>query len=94
MLSAIAPGLQAVTAPLKGVDGVFSLEINQLAQSTLGSKYGILCLAEAPDNLLMWAHYADCHRGFVVQFDDTHPFFQSNPDVPFSALARIEAAPK
>lgn len=38
-------------------------------------KLGILCLTESPDNLLMWAHYADAHRGFVVEFDPESPFF-------------------
>lgn len=32
---------------------------------------GILCLTARPRNLLMWAHYADSHRGFVIGFD-TH----------------------
>ena len=30
----------------------------------------LVCLSEKPDSLLMWAHYADSHRGFVVKF---HP---------------------
>lgn len=29
----------------------------------------VLCLSEAPSNILMWAHYADCHRGAVLRFD-------------------------
>ena len=33
------------------------------------NKIAILCLAEQPDNILMWAHYADSHRGFVVGFN-------------------------
>lgn len=36
---------------------------------------GVLSLTEKPDNLLMWAHYADSHRGFVVEFDGSHNFF-------------------
>ena len=36
---------------------------------------GILCLTESPANLLMWAHYADSHRGFVIEFDPDSPFF-------------------
>jgi hypothetical protein len=30
---------------------------------------GVLCFSGVKDNLLMWAHYADSHRGFVVEFD-------------------------
>ena len=29
---------------------------------------GVLCLSEVQDNLLMWAHYADSHRGVCLQF--------------------------
>lgn len=36
---------------------------------------GVLCLTEKPDNLLMWAHYADHHRGVVIEFDEKHDFF-------------------
>lgn len=28
----------------------------------------VLCLTELPDNTLLWAHYADSHRGAVLQF--------------------------
>lgn len=30
---------------------------------------GIFCMTETPDNLLMWAHYADEHRGVCLKFD-------------------------
>jgi len=36
---------------------------------------GIFCLTEEPLNLLMWAHYADHHRGVVVEFDESNSFF-------------------
>lgn len=38
--------------------GLFADRMNDLI--------GLLCLTEKPDNLLMWAHYADSHAGFVV----------------------------
>ena len=38
-------------------------------------KIGILSLTENPDNLLMWAHYALNHEGFVIGFDELHPYF-------------------
>jgi hypothetical protein len=28
----------------------------------------VFCVSEIRDDLLMWAHYGDCHRGAVVQF--------------------------
>lgn len=35
-----------------------------------------LCLSQNPSSLLMWSHYADSHRGFVIEFDTTAPFFK------------------
>lgn len=36
---------------------------------------GILCLSEQQDDLLMWAHYANSHEGFVIEFDPSSSFF-------------------
>lgn len=30
---------------------------------------GVLSLADTADSLVMWAHYAEGHRGFVIEFD-------------------------
>jgi hypothetical protein len=30
--------------------------------------FGMVCLTSTPDNLLMWSHYADSHKGFIVGF--------------------------
>ena len=38
-------------------------------------RIGVLCLSEDHTNLLMWAHYADSHRGICVGFDSSHSFF-------------------
>ena len=39
---------------------------------------GILSLSETWDNLLMWAHYAKEHTGFVLMLDGSHKFFEGN----------------
>jgi hypothetical protein len=36
---------------------------------------GIFSLSEVPDDLLMWAHYAANHTGFVLEFDGEHTWF-------------------
>lgn len=41
------------------------------------SKLVFLCVSENRNSLLMWSHYCDSHRGFVIGFDSTHPFFGS-----------------
>ncbi len=41
---------------------------------------GILALTSSPKNGLMWSHYANKHQGYVLGFDDSHPFFQGVPE--------------
>lgn len=36
---------------------------------------GVLSLTQKPDNLLMWSHYADSHKGFCIGFNSEHSFF-------------------
>ncbi|MFC3681373.1 DUF2971 domain-containing protein [Bacterioplanoides pacificum] len=38
---------------------------------------GIISLTETRDNLLMWSHYGDNHRGLVIEYNINHPFFAS-----------------
>ncbi|MBS9930327.1 DUF2971 domain-containing protein [Vibrio alginolyticus] len=49
-------------------------------------RFGVLCLTETKSNLLMWSHYADSHRGFVVGFDVSHPFFNQSLTCDFIEL--------
>lgn len=61
-------------------------ELNSLITTSFSSSFrdiiddfdGILCLSETPDNLLMWAHYGNCHKGYVLEFDTAHSFFNQN----------------
>ncbi|MCF7894478.1 MAG: DUF2971 domain-containing protein [Candidatus Omnitrophica bacterium] len=41
----------------------------------LNNTIGVLSLSEKSDNILMWGHYANSHKGFVIGFDKTHSFF-------------------
>lgn len=38
------------------------------AYSQFVATVGIYCLSEKKDNLLMWAHYSDSHRGLCLEF--------------------------
>lgn len=62
--------------PLKGLSqkqaydtfyGSFMGEMNK--------HYGILSLSKLNNNCVMWAHYTDNHKGFVLGFDENHSFF-------------------
>jgi hypothetical protein len=37
----------------------------------MSTRVGILSFAERYDNLLMWSHYADSHKGLCIEFDWT-----------------------
>lgn len=37
--------------------------------------FGILSFSEKFDHTLLWAHYADSHRGFAIEFKTDHEFF-------------------
>lgn len=41
-------------------------------------RWGVFSLCERKNNLLMWAHYADEHKGMVVELDKHHIFFKQN----------------
>lgn len=67
---------------LREVDGVRSETV------------GILSLAEPANSLLMWAHYADHHRGFVIGFIEHHEYFwQRQPDSAFGYLRQVRYDP-
>jgi len=36
---------------------------------------GVLSLSRTNDSLLMWAHYGESHKGYVLGLDDSHPWF-------------------
>lgn len=36
---------------------------------------GVISLTETEDNLLMWAHYANEHKGIIIELDSEHKFF-------------------
>lgn len=55
-------------------NGVEPLEFARDFQNYLATKIGFVCFSKNPIQQLMWSHYADHHRGFVVAFDlgDSH----------------------
>ena len=58
----------------------------------LNKTIGILSLAEKSDDLLMWAHYAAAHTGFVIELDTTNPYFEQRRTTAdeFGWLRRVE----
>lgn len=57
-------------------------------EELMNRNIGVLSLCEHADSLLMWSHYGDSHRGFVIAFDSGAPFFnQSTPPADLNASA-------
>jgi hypothetical protein len=55
--------------------------IDKLSEDT-NKRVGICCFTEVNDDILMWAHYADCHRGICLEFAST--------DDPLNAAQPVE----
>ena len=54
------------------------------------SVYGILSLSRNYQSMLMWAHYAGSHTGFVIGMDEKHEFFQDCGEDDFNpALKKV-----
>ena len=42
---------------------------------TLSQKFGVICFSADPLHPLMWAHYANSHKGVLLEFDESDPVF-------------------
>lgn len=50
--------------------------IGEELMSLLGGNFGVLSLSRTEGSLLMWSHYAEEGKGFVIALDDKHSFFR------------------
>jgi len=57
-------------------------------ENRLDNHTGILCLSTKPDNILMWSHYADSHRGVCLGFEG------ENGSCPFPAAKPVHYQPR
>lgn len=57
----------------------FDQQMLEKVRKDLNDSIGVLSLTEKPDDLPMWAHYAQDHQGFVIEFDETDSFFNKGP---------------
>ena len=51
------------------IDELISTDIGHKGVDAVLNKFGVFCLSEKPNDILMWAHYADCHRGICIEFE-------------------------
>lgn len=48
----------------------------------LRQKFGIVCLTEINDSILMWSHYASGHKGICFEFIPPHPTMEQGMVLP------------
>jgi len=58
----------------------FIHQLRNKFEEILNYEWGILSLTTSKDNLLMWAHYANEHKGFTVEFNEESDFFHKRED--------------
>jgi hypothetical protein len=59
-----------------GESAVSGLLTYKAIPAGLNKSIGILSMAEKADDLLMWAHYAAAHTGFVLELDTNNLYFE------------------
>lgn len=57
--------------------------IQMTCAKKLTQQTGILCLSGVRDDILMWSHYADSHRGICLEFDSSFSFFTDAQEVTY-----------
>ncbi|WP_461536403.1 DUF2971 domain-containing protein [Spongorhabdus nitratireducens] len=66
--SSLLSGVKALQKPVANL-------LQGKAHDTLQETVGVLCLTENENDHLMWAHYANSHKGFMIEFDTSNIFF-------------------
>lgn len=74
------------------IDG--SMTYSEFLEKNIGN-VGVICLTENKENLLMWAHYANEHKGLVIgitQFDESlfHHLFNINQFITNISIWKIK----
>lgn len=68
-------GMEAAKESFSQRQSIFVQKLLDLPKM-LSRYFAILSLSKIRDNLLMWSHYADSHKGFVIGFDSSSNFFK------------------
>jgi hypothetical protein len=53
---------------------VLLAEMAKQFNKIMDSRYGVFSLAKRPDNMALWAKYADDHKGYCLEFSDLSKF--------------------
>lgn len=66
---------QKIASRREARDGINLVEHHKL-QNRWINEFGIYCVSKNPTNLLMWSHYANCHKGICIGFDAQKTIFK------------------
>ena len=76
LLKQISKGQRSsIIAATKQAQKVGANILQNKAHAVLEQLVGVLCLTENENNHLMWAHYANSHKGLLIEFDTNDSFF-------------------
>ena len=69
----------------------FNVSAKTLPLQFFEENIGILSLAEKYNHMLMWSHYAEHHKGFIIHFNTDHEFFRKflNPENNGNILKKV-----
>jgi hypothetical protein len=70
----------------EGIEKSFENNVSDFQQR------GVACFSAKMDDILMWSHYADGHRGFCLEFDTTYePFSKARPVIYAKTFPTLDA---
>jgi hypothetical protein len=58
--------------------------MQKLHTDNVAERIGVLCMSEVRDDILMWGHYADNHRGICLGYETSNTFFENAHPVTYS----------
>jgi len=61
-------------------------KFTEMYYGTVPASASVLCMSEVRDDLLMWAHYADSHKGVCLALTRSNPFFATAHPVNYQDL--------
>jgi hypothetical protein len=75
----------------RSLEPALIMHLNQKLDEEFNKHFGVLCLSELWDSILMWGHYTSSHEGFVIGFDAEHSFFNQrrSPADEFGFLRQV-----
>jgi Protein of unknown function (DUF2971) len=68
---------KAVQAAVDAYPAV-AAKFREVSVDIASGTYGVLCLSAVRDEILMWSHYGEGHKGLVIGLDGRHAVLSSN----------------